>query len=343
MFSRTKYGMSLISRVFLVGITAFIVFSSIAVATVVAKPLTLTDALARARAAGFVAPAERARLQGAYAAVGQAGVIPNPSIGLDIENFAGSGPYRGVSGPETTLSYSQVIELGGKREARTTVALAELDATRSKGNVRILDLLREVELAWIEVAVASAQRRLAEDRLAISRSLREEIGRRAESGRDPAYAVPRAEAQVGLDEIALEQARSMERIAKASLAGFWRGGPDYTIDQTWLERPASPTERAYNAELALLESEAKVALARVRLELTRSIQDPTIKIGVRHFADTKDAALVAGFSIPLPLFDTNQGNIAKAQADQLAAENDIANSRLTLQREFARYRARLTG
>ena len=339
--SRAPVGASRFARALLVVGAALVTSSTGLWLPAHAKPLTLADALSRARAAGFVLPAETARLRGSLAAVDQARVRPNPSVGLEVENFGGSGSYRGLASPETTLSYSQVIELGGKREARTTLALAEVDATRARGEVRLLDLFRDVELAWVDVMVAHAQLRLAEDRLAVALGLREEIARRSESGRDPLYAVPRVEAQVALEEIAVDQARSASRTARANLAGYWRGQADFEVEPGSFDRPASSSARGFNADLAVLEKEARAASARVALERTRATQDPSFRIGVRHLAGSSDAALVAGISVPLPLFDNNQANLARAQAERIAAENDVEASRRTLQREFARYRARL--
>jgi outer membrane protein, heavy metal efflux system len=42
--------------------------------------------------------------------------------------------------------------------------------------------------------------------------------------------------------------------------------------------------------------------------------------GVRYFNDTKESAFVLGFSLPLPLFDRNQGGILEASARLTKAE-----------------------
>ena len=45
----------------------------------------------------------------------QAGARPNPTVGMEIENFSGSGVYSGANNAETTFSLSQPLEVGGKR------------------------------------------------------------------------------------------------------------------------------------------------------------------------------------------------------------------------------------
>jgi outer membrane protein, heavy metal efflux system len=306
------------------------------------RPLTLEDALSRALAADFAVPAAKARIRGAEAGVRQANRPLNPSVGVEVENFAGSGAHGGFKRAETTFFLQQTIEMGGKRAARTDVARSELDATRARGAVRVLDLLKDVEVAWIEVVAATAQARVAEDRLAISLQLQSEIARRGQAGRDPLFTQSRADAQAALEQIAVDQARAVARIARANLAAYWRGTPDFEVDVDTFENAAAAfAAKVLNAEVAVLEAESGVAAARVGLERSRASQDPTVRLGVRHFNETHDAALIAGFSIPLPIFDNNQGNIEKAEAERRAAELDLASARRALRRETTRLEARL--
>lgn len=307
-----------------------------------AKPLTLNDALSRALAADFAVPAARARIRGAEAGVRQAGRTLNPSIGVDVENVGGSGTYRGFNRPETTVYLQQTIEMGNKRAARTDVARSELDTTRVRGAARVLDSLREVELAWVDVLAATAQLRIAEDRLAIAQQLRTEIARRVEAGRDPQFTLTRAEAQIALEQIAVDQAKANARIARANLAGYWRGNSNYEIDLGIFESAAiSPDGRAYNVDIAVLEAEQRTAGARIGLERSRAIPDPSVRIGVRHFNETRDSAVIGGLSIPIPLFDNNKGNIERAEAERQAAELDVMAARKALRRELTRLNSRL--
>src|SRR5258707_6638300 len=48
----------------------------------------------------------------------QAGALPNPDLSFELDNALGSGRYRGLRSAETNLQLSQLVELGGKREAR---------------------------------------------------------------------------------------------------------------------------------------------------------------------------------------------------------------------------------
>ena len=339
MTNRTSFGAS--GYAWRIMVASLLLAFSATFAAAETRSLTLNDALMRAVRSDAAVAATRSRVRGAEAGIRQAGRSPNPSLNVDVENFGGSGPYRGSEQPETTAYFQQPFELGNKREARTAVARSELEAVRARGGARVLDLLRDVELAWVEVMVATAQLRVAEERLAIAQQFQNEVSRRSQSGRDPLFAQTRADAQVALDMIAVDQARANARTARAHLASYWRGNPDFEVDVSAFENVSSSRDgRTFNSDIALLEAERSAAAARIELERSRAVPDPALRLGVRHFNERGDAALVAGITIPLPLFDTNEDAIAKAQADKRAAEHDLEAARRALKRELTRLQSR---
>src|SRR3546814_11106348 len=75
--------------------------------------------------AGVVSPsleAATADIRAAEAGRSVAGLRPNPSVMVEAENVAGSGPYRGTPSLEATTSLTLPIEPGCKRTARIPVA-----------------------------------------------------------------------------------------------------------------------------------------------------------------------------------------------------------------------------
>ena len=171
-------------------------------------PLDLAEALTRASAADPTAAGWDARLTAGQANVRQAGVKPNPSLGLELENFAGSGAYSMLDRTETTLSYQQTLERGGKREARVGAARAGLEVTRRRRDIRRLDLLRDVQLAYAEALAAEADLLLAEARLVAAQSAQADVSRRVRAARDPLFAGSRADATAIQAEIERDQARA---------------------------------------------------------------------------------------------------------------------------------------
>ncbi|MET0272259.1 MAG: TolC family protein [Phenylobacterium sp.] len=306
-------------------------------------PLSLAEALDRARAADPGSAVAASRLTAAEAAVRQAGVGPTPSLGLEVENFAGSGPYSVLDRNETTLSYEQPLERGGKRQARTSRARAELQVARLRGEVRRLDFIRDVQLAYGEALADAADLLVAEARLVSAQASQRDIARRVRNARDPLFAGSRAEVLTTQAQIACDRAREAARTSRAALAAYWGGGPDFSlrVEDFFNVQPPAGLPAPDTPDLALLEAERDVALAAVRVEQTRGVADPTLRGGLRYFGDGGDVALVVGGSIPLGVRGANRANVERAQAERAAAEHEIAAARLARQREIVRLTARL--
>lgn len=307
--------------------------------------LSLAEALSRAAAHDPARPATEARLAAGEAAVRQAGLKPNPSLDVELENFAGTGAYSLLDRTEATVSYQQTLERGGKREARTGVARAQLDAVRLRGAVRALDLLRDVEVAYAEALAAEADLLIAEARLVAVQDAQRDVNRRVRNARDPLFAGSRAEAIVAQAEIARDEARAAAAAARTTLAGYWGGGADFTLDlKTFFEvaLPALHSTSADVPDLQLLAAERDAAAAAVRVERSRAVTDPTVRAGVRYLGQGDDVAFVVGGTIPLRRYDDNSAAIERAQAERTAAEVELEAARLARERQVAQLLGRLS-
>lgn len=306
--------------------------------------LTLRDVLTQAAAHDPATAGGRARIAAAEAGVRQAGVSPNPTVGFDVENFAGTGRIGALDQTEATAWYQQTYERGGKREARVEVARTNLSMARERAAVRSLDLLAQVQAAWVEAQAAEAMVAIAEERLALAISLERDVARRVSAARDPLFAGERARTAVAQARIELDQARDAARNARAALAAYWGGSADdIVLDQSAFFdfQVTSPPPLSNDVpDLRLLAVERDGAAARVALERSQAVQDPTFRAGVRHFRDGDEVALIIGGSIPLGRNDTRRGAIEQAQAERLAADSDLSALRIDREREIARLTAR---
>lgn len=309
-----------------------------------AQSLTLTEALTRAAAADPGRAVVEARGAAAQAAVRQAGVRPNPSIGVDLENFAGIKPYDLLDRVEATVAYEQTFERGGKREARIDRARADIERLRLRGEVARLDYLRDVQTAYAEALAAEAELVVAEARFVSARQYHADIAKRVQSARDPLFAGARAETLTAQAEIARDQAQAAARTARLALASYWDGGDDFTLDLSpfFDVATAAATQSDDSApDLALLAADRDAALSEVRLEQSRAVSDPTLRAGVRYLGEGSGVAFVLGGSIPLQRYDRNQANVERAQAERNAAELDIVGARKVRDRDAARLAARM--
>ncbi len=301
--------------------------------------LSMTEALSRAAAFDPSRAAIDARVAAGEAAIRQAGVKPNPSLGLELENFAGSGAYSMLDRTEATVSYQQTLERGGKREARTGLARAQLEVAGLRGAARALDFLQDVEIAYAEALAAEADLLIAEARLVAVLTAQSDVDRRVKSARDPLFAGSRAEAIVAQAEIARDEARLAASATRSSLASYWGGSGDFKLElKAFFEvaTPALPATSVTSPDLQLIAAERDVAAAAVRVEQARATTDPTLRAGVRYLGDGGDLAFVLGGTIPLHRYDTNRAGVERAQAERTAAEVDLEAARLARERQIAR-------
>lgn len=316
------------------------VIESAALAQEVA-PLTLQDAIARAVRAD---PGLRAATAGVDAARGglrQARVRPNPTLDAEVENFNGRDDLRGFDGAETTFSLSQEVELGGQRGARMRLADRELHGAELDRVLRGLELVRDVQSAYYAALAAEELVAIERERLATADSLSRSVARRVAAARDPLMAGARAEAGVAEARIALTRAQAEAATARARLASFIGGDEGFTLIAADFALPrASDHEHGLlgdqSPDIARLTVERDRFGAAVSVERSLAWQNPTLSFGYRRFEDRSgDGALVAGVSIPLGVFDRNQGAVARARAEQRRSENELEAARRSLTREYA--------
>lgn len=301
-----------------------------------AEPVTLADALAQANSTSPRIAVGEAQVRAAEARARQAGLPPNPEVGLEVENFAGTGAFSGLSAVEATLALSQRLELGGKQGARRALASAERDRT-------LLELARtRVELTR-DVRVSFADLRAAEDRAVLARENARRAAQFAETatilvdaGRDPPLRQLRAEAL--LAEASAEEARSFGAMLVARRALRTLIGTDddelSAVGDATEAIPLAPSGEIFPIDVRIAEAEREVAQARVDLARSDGVPDVTVSGGVRRFSEGRETAFIAGVSMPIPIRNRNRGGVEAAQAEALAAESALLIARLDANRNI---------
>lgn len=304
-------------------------------------PLTLQEAIGRAVDSDPGLRAAGAGVDAAQGGVRQARARPNPQLDADVENFNGPGDLRGFQGAESTFRLSQEVEIGGRRNARVRLAERELHGAELDRTLRGLDLLREVQAAYFDALAAEELVTIERERLATAQALSDSVARRVAAARDPLMAGARAKAGVAEARIALDRAEAEAATARARLASYWGGDEGFSLIRSDFSLPVAFDHEHASAidqgpDVARLQAERERRDAAARLERSLSYQNPTLSLGYRRFEDRDgDGALIAGFSIPLGVWDRNQGAIARAQAESRRAAFDLEAGRRAIEREFA--------
>lgn len=283
--------------------------------------LTLPQALEEAAARSPAVVAAEREVAAAEARVRQAGYRSNPELSLEVENVAGTGELRGLNRMETTVAVNQRLDLGGRRGARIGAARTELAVQRLRLAIARADLAQSVREQFARAAATRERLEQANDNLAWAQELARVAGILVDAGREPPLRGLRARSALAQAQAAREAAQAEEMAARSSLAALFgvsipvAGVTGSSLDL--LPRPVAPET---SLEVRLADAERAAAEAGLRQQLAERRLDPAVGAGVRHIRETGDFGIVAGVSMPLPVFDRNRGNIAAARAAVAAAD-----------------------
>lgn len=291
------------------------------------RSLTLAQALEEAAARSPVVSAARAEVAAAEARARQAGYRSNPELSVQVENFGGTGELKGLQSTETTVALNQQLDLGGRRAARVRLASAQLQVQRLRLAIAQADLAQSVREQFAKAVAARERLAQAQANVEWSRELARVTGLLVDAGREPPLRATRARSALAQAEAALESTRAEELAARTTLASlFGVSQPVDAVEGNPIDLSPRDVKLDRSLEVQLADTERDAAAAELELQRAERRLDPAVGVGVRHVRETGDVGLVAGLSMPLRIFDRNQGNIAAAQSALLAAEARRANA-----------------
>jgi cobalt-zinc-cadmium efflux system outer membrane protein len=292
--------------------------------------LTLQQALAQTLTGNpdLAAFSEEVRAQEALAL--QAGLFPNPVFGASAANF-GNASVKGFDGDVVTLQLSQLIELGGKRAARLQVGEAGREVANWAYEIKRVTVLASAAQAFIEVLGAQARTDLVRHSLQLAQQVVDVVGNQVKAGKvSPIEETRVAVALATTQSEMLRTERELEA-AKKKLVAYWGSTkPEFSTVQGDLEAiktlPSlqSLSDRlTQNPELIRWASELSQQQALVQSEQAKAIPDVTVTLGGSNYLDNQDYVVNVGVSLPLPVFDRNQGNIQAAERRHSKTANEL--------------------
>lgn len=286
---------------------------------------TLTEALTRAHQVAPETAASLARAAAARQGVSEAGRLPNPAFEFRQENWF-SGVPRDTLPLDTFAEVTQLVEIGGKRDARRGVAAAQAGLHEAGTGLTQLALTREVSRTYLEaLRHRERQRTLATQAADLAEMVRVmerrvAVGTAAEAD---LLKLRTEEARASLDQVRSDLAA---QLALAALGA--RLDLDPSLDA--LELPAVPPlvttdfEAALSRrpDLAMARGAVDLAEQALDLEQARRLPDPSVNGGLKRTVGVNTAQFT--LSMPLPLF--NRNNLARvvAAGEVRAAEFALA-------------------
>lgn len=310
--------------------------------------LTLGGAVERARLSHPLIVAAKQRVAIAEAEKMESGLKPNPSLTVSGENFPlGPAPkgFEFGSGVDWFAVYTQTFETGGKRNLRVSLAEHNLEVAQGEASAVERRVVFEVKVAYQRVASARLRvELLRENHTSLSQiaglnEVRVKEGYIAEGDLIKA----RLEAQrveFQLRKAGLEYVRTKIELLRAmGASSFEEGELSFEIAEELNFQPVSINTTLLR-EAAMRLPQVQAAQSRVeraqsllRLEQARVRPDITASVGYKR--NGPDSALYAAVSAPLPLYNRNQAQIARAHAEVEAARAELQYAHNTVLAELA--------
>ena len=254
--------------------------------------------------------------------------MPNPILNIEAENLLGTNDARGVQDAEITLAFSQLIELGDKRQSRINYATANIKAQAIQYHNTRLALLATTGERYYEALKFQTLLSLNSERHQVVSQALKAIKQRADAGAVSQADVTRmryALSQVELDKAKLNSEFERARLSLNELWSEQHGYTDLAGNMTTLI-PLKSEQTLLNAvnqapDFAMLQQQYLQQAANLTLQKANGQSDINIGAGVSYNQQNNTSSLLFSFSMPLQLSNSNSGNI------------EAANSQLALLRE----------
>jgi cobalt-zinc-cadmium efflux system outer membrane protein len=300
--------------------------------SLLAAPLTLTDAIERTMAGNPDLRVYAPRLRAADEHTNAAALRPPFELEAESQDVFGTGRASGFDSTESTIALSQVIELGDKRGRRVDAARAGAALVDAERAAAELDVLAEVTRRLIHVAADQEHLAVTQRATALADENVTAATARVAAARAPEVELRRARVTRARAGVEQEHAEHELLTSRRQLAAMWGDG-DATFDSVSADLYTLPQSATYEALVTRLAanpdflrfaSEERLRDAELRVAEAHARTNITARAGVRILHDTNDEAFVFGASLPLFSRSRAQSEIAEARAlrEQTTAERE---------------------
>lgn len=297
--------------------------------------------------------AERYNLRVAEARVITAGLRPNPVLTLNA-GLPDHTIFRNNVNPYAEVAHVDfVFERGAKRERRLEVAENAKEVTRLQFLNTVRTLFLDVQNACVEVLLAKHNLTLAQENLHSLENVVQISAHRVRAGDLAAVELQRVSLTALQYQNQVRKSETDLLIARKELQVLvGRSLQDPLVDVSGeLRRDAQPAsmeavlQQAFirRPDLLSLQHDQARSAAELRLQIAQGVVDYTVGVEYqRQQASNKEGNQYGvSMSVPIPVFNRNQGEIARAQEehDQLAVKLRAteADIRKEVQAAYLRY------
>jgi cobalt-zinc-cadmium efflux system outer membrane protein len=261
-------------------------------------------------------------------------LLPNPSLSIDYTGVETNGSLGGANS-QSTFRIDQLIELAGKRTLRTSAAQETLEAVRFSHqdlvrnilagfyslyfglNLDILNLnLNQYALLQFDKSLAIAEKRFTAGFLSLVDYSKLKLARIELENN-----IITAERQSKIDGEQLRLLIGTDRSIRPASGQLQGLLPDYQEEDL--------LARAYQNRKDLLALQRQLKSAEHNISLAKAYRIPDVTVGAEYerFGPDREPGIGLGVSLPLPLFNRNQAEIARRSTEYKQLELQIIKAK----------------
>ncbi len=288
--------------------------------------LTLNMAISRALEFNPEIIAVKKKIEASKARLLQSGLLPNPELSLEAENILGRDEFSGFRGSEITATVSQEISLSSTISKRVEVSKIDVELLKLDYIIKRLEITSEIRLTFIDLTALSKLILKNSELLTLSKEFVDNLQLRVKAGKISPAEVSRSQLIINSIELIINNLKSEYKTVLNKLATLLNLNNAENISV--IEEPEFieliTDSRLQNLELKLnpklqkIKIEMQRQMAVIDLEQAKSVPPLNLFVGMRRLNEIETNTFLLGTSIPLPVFDRNQGFI---EASQIELEN----------------------
>jgi len=289
----------------------------------VSSEVTADQAVALYREHSPRLAANRAAIDVTAADLLDARIYPNPTLSLSTTNITQGQDTFGHH--QETVGLDVPILIGGQRGHRERAADARIAAKRAE--VDVDQAKAELEIRRRFLGLLAAQQKVTALAAALddAKAVRVIVAGRQQAGAKSPYELERTDLALAAltskrDEAVTDVVVASGALAQAVGLPDWQPRAVGAFQLAELTTPAAAAPGADHPELVAGVASQAVARSEEAVAHAEAVPTPSLQLQGFGTTDPEGIALTVGISIPLPLFDRNQGAIARARAQEHAAE-----------------------
>lgn len=266
-----------------------------------------------------------------------AGAYPNPVLSGGAGKGSIRDPSTGVSIIEHTVAVEQPIEWSPKRQARQDAAQAGVAGARAGLEAATLNLMSDIKVAFYQLLLAQRDAELAAQNVATVEVVLRTARLRVAAGEATSFDTMKAGVELQKAQKEVARARNGLLVAKSRLNTLTAGGlgKQFAIEGTFqsLKQELNVDQlvtEAVERHPALRRLSKLAEQAGLMVEFERESRIPNINVMGQYHREAGDESIIAGLTVPIPVWYRRQGEIEtalgakhRAVAERERAQNEL--------------------